>query len=218
MASFREAARVGADGIELDVQLTKDGVPVILHDEQLDRTTNGKGYLQDHTYDQLLALDAGNGERIPRLHDVLDWMRGNSIVLNIELKNGLIRYPQLEEIVVRMVEEFQLEERVIISSFNHYSLVDVRRLNPSLETAILYMEGLYEPWNYARTVGASALHCFWPAAQPELLQGAAEHGMPLRPFTVNDESFAKRLIAAGCSAIFTDFPEQALSWRREVQG
>ena len=134
----------------------------------------------------------------------------------IELKNGHIQYPHLEKIVLSLLEKYKLKERTIISSFNHYSLVEVRRLDSQVETAILFMEGLYQPWNYAKTVGASGLHCFLPVAIPEIIAGALQAGMAIRPFPVNEEEHIYSLMKAGCTAIFTDRPDQALQIRAQV--
>jgi glycerophosphoryl diester phosphodiesterase len=223
MTSFQEAHRVGCDGIEFDVQLTKDGVPVIIHDEQVERTTNGSGWVKDLTFDELQRLDSGSwfdasfaGTKIPALSDVLQWAQDNSLLLNIELKTGVIPYPHLEEKVIRQVEAYKLQDRVILSSFNHYSLVEAHRINPEIETAILFMEGLYEPWNYARQIHATGLHCYWPVATvPQLVQGAQTAGMPLRPFTVNEEKYLELFMQNGISAVFTDYPEKALALRKE---
>lgn len=222
--AFRKAEEQGVDGLEFDVQLTKDQIPVVIHDEKLGRTTDGQGWVKDHTLAELKRLDAGSwkdpsfqGEQTPSLEEVLDWAAGTSLQLNIELKTGVVPYPGLVSIVVEMIQRFQLENRVILSSFNHYSLVEVRKLHPEIETAILFMEGLYKPWEYAKTVGANGLHCFLPVAQPELLKGAAQAGMPVRPFTVNDPDHMVNLIQAGCAAFFTDWPEKALQIRKECE-
>lgn len=223
MVSFQAASDAGADGIELDIQLTKDGIPVIIHDETIDRTTDGTGWVRDFTYEELKEYDAGSnfhkdfkGERIPSLEEFLEWAVDKSLLLNLELKNGIVHYPGLEKIVLRLADKYQLKNRVIISSFNHYSLKEIRKLDQEIETALLFMEGLYEPWNYAKTVEAQGLHCFLPVAVPELLAGAAEARMPVRPFTVNEEKHIDSLIKAGCSAIITDWPEKAVSIRQDL--
>lgn len=221
MAAFEEALRVGADGIELDVQLSKDGVPVVIHDETVDRTTNGSGWVKDLTLAELRSLDAGSwfsalfaNERIPTLKEVLEWSLSHAMLINIELKTGLIPYPQLEETVVSQIQQYGLQQRVSISSFNHYSLVKTKRLAPDLETAILFMEGLYEPWEYAKTVGASALHCYLSVAMHEtFLVGAKKAGIPVRPFTVNEPIHLIQLLNFGCDAVITDWPEKALQLR-----
>lgn len=223
MEAFKAAYLAGANGIELDVQLTKDLVPVIIHDETLERTTNGKGLVKDFTLEELRKLNAGSwfdpsfsSATIPTLEELLEWISTTTLILNIELKNGLVRYEGIEKIVLELVEKFDLLDRVIISSFNHYSLVEVRKLNSRVETAILFMEGIYEPWDYARSIGAQGLHCFLPVAVPELLIGAAKAQMPVRPFTVNEDAHIVSLIKGGCSAIITDWPEKAVKLRGSI--
>lgn len=222
MIAFEEAYRVGAEGLELDVQLTKDGIPVVIHDEKVDRTTNGEGWVKDFTLTELKQLDAGSwfdpqfaGEQVPTLEEVLIWLRSKpkKLSLNIELKNGPVIYPELEEKVLELVQTYQLQEQIIFSSFNHYSLVKLHQLQPEVETAILFMEGLYEPWDYARSIGASSLHCFLPVATSELLQRAQEKGTPVRPFTVNEDDHLYALMKGGCAAVITDWPEKALQIR-----
>ncbi|RXI97798.1 glycerophosphodiester phosphodiesterase [Anaerobacillus alkaliphilus] len=220
MDAFQAALDAGADGIELDVQLTKDFIPVVIHDETVERTTNGTGWVKDLTLAELQQLDAGSWfspsfstARIPTLQEVLQWVSGTQLILNIELKNGIVRYPDIEKKVLELVEQFNLMDRVIISSFNHYSLVEINQLNSEIETAILFMEGLYEPWNYAKGIGASGLHCFLAVAVPELIIGAAKAGTPVRPFTVNEDHHIQALISGGCSAIITDWPEKAFKIR-----
>ncbi|SDY58421.1 glycerophosphoryl diester phosphodiesterase [Evansella caseinilytica] len=221
MTAFQAALDDGADGIELDVQLTKDRVPVIIHDETVNRTTDGQGWVKDYTYEELKKLDAGgwfhpafHGAAIPTLEAVLEWLAPTSLLLNIELKNGIVRYPGIEEIVLKLIKKYDVKNRVIISSFNHYSLVEVHRLDPDVETAVLFMEGLYEPWEYAKALGANGLHCFLPVAVPELLAGAAKAMMPVRPFTVNEDQHIRALIN-GCDAIITDWPEKAVIIRKQ---
>ncbi|PYZ94995.1 hypothetical protein CR194_05620 [Salipaludibacillus keqinensis] len=223
MVSFEAALNAGADGLEFDVQLTKDQVPVVIHDETVNRTTNGKGWVKDLSYEELKTLDAGSWfdstfshATIPSLEELFQWASHNSMALNLELKSGLIRYQGIEKIVVDLIHTYHLEKRVIISSFNHYSLVEVHRLNPSIETAILFMEGLYEPWKYAKGIGASSLHCYLPVAVPELIQGAADAGTPVRPFTVNEEAHMRGLMRGGCAAIITDWPEKAVQIRSQT--
>src|SRR5690554_3040227 len=105
MEAFEAALQEGADGIELDIQLTKDGVPVIIHDETVDRTTDGKGWVKDFTFEELQRLDAGSsfhtdykGATIPSFEEFLQWFSKTDLLLNVELKSGVVRYPNIEEI------------------------------------------------------------------------------------------------------------------------
>src|SRR5436190_6736475 len=99
-ASFERGLELGADWIELDVHLSRDGALIVIHDETLDRTTNGHGYVKDHTLAELQQLDAGNGERIPTLPEVLDWAKSRKAILDIEIKNAPLYYDGIEAKVV----------------------------------------------------------------------------------------------------------------------
>lgn len=215
MAAFRRALELGATGIETDVQLTKDGHLVLIHDESVNRTTNGKGYIKDKTLKEVRALDAGSwfqdgnyaGEKIPLLEELLELLADRDTVLNIELKNGVFFYPGMEQKVIDAVRQYDMSDRVIISSFNHYSLVHFKELAPDIETGILYMEGLYRPWDYALTLGAQALHSYHPAVLPEFVSEAAAAGIVYHPWTVNDRKRMEELISAGVDGIITDVPD-----------
>lgn len=116
MAAFRKGLELGATGIETDVQMTKDGGIVLIHDETLNRTTSGTGYVKDHSLAELLEVDAGSwfgpefkDERLPLLEDLLDLLQGRDTILNIELKNGTFLYPGMEEKVIAVSTGFQDE-------------------------------------------------------------------------------------------------------------
>ncbi|WP_226667631.1 glycerophosphodiester phosphodiesterase [Metabacillus litoralis] len=221
MLSFKEAMKAGADGIELDVQMTKDGVLVVIHDETVDRTTNGTGFIKDLTSDEITKLDAcfsfsqySGKSFIPTLEEVLKWaVTLPTIILNIELKNGIVEYPEMEEKTISLILKYKLEDKVILSSFNHYSLVNCKSISPDIETAALYMEGLYKPWEYARSIGADSLHPHFYAAKNSIIKEAQACGVAVRPFTVNDRGVMKQLIHEKVAAIITDYPERALEIR-----
>ncbi|QQZ10907.1 glycerophosphodiester phosphodiesterase [Heyndrickxia vini] len=225
MESFIAAERSGADGIELDVHLSKDGEIVVIHDETVDRTTNGKGFVHQLSIAELKELNASykfktfqsfiRSPKIPTLKEVFEWMRGNDLQCNIEMKNGKIMYPLLEEKMIQLIRDYQYEERIIISSFNHYSLVHCYQLAPELETAPLYSDGLYMPWVYAHAIHAKGLHPNLKAAPDMIIQGAMADGIAVRPYTVNKESDMERLMNIQCSAIITDYPAKAVKLRRK---
>lgn len=214
MAAFRKAIELGATGIETDVQMTKDGKLILIHDETLQRTTNGQGLVRDYTLEEIQQLDAGSWfneqfreERLPSLEELLELAQERGIIVNIELKNGAIQYPELEEKVIACIRRYGMEDRIVISSFNHYSLVKCKSIAPEIRTGILYMEGLYKAWEYGRTVGADALHAYKYAVLPEWVEEAKAIGVVYHPFTVNDPEEMKRLIAAKVAGIITDFPD-----------
>ncbi len=218
MAAFRKAVEVGSHGIECDAQMSKDGKLVVCHDELLNRTTNGKGFIKDMNYDAIKALDAGSwfdpgfaGERIPLLEELLELVKSSGIYLNIELKTGVVLYEGIEDRVVEMVRSYGLQEKVILSSFNHYSIYDVKQKYPEILTGALYMEGLYNPWNYFDTLGCDCAHPFYLAAQPPIIQGLLQHGYTINAFTIDDPKTAAQLCQLGVEGIITNYPERMLN-------
>lgn len=223
MVAFREALHQRADGIEIDVQLTKDGHPIIMHDEKVNRTTNGQGYIKDFTLEEIKRLDAGSwkskrfaGEKVPTLKELFQWVKETSLYINIELKNNIIEYPLLEEKILELIADFKIEERIIISSFNHQSLAKVHQLQPSMETAILHMESLFEPCYYVKSFGATSLHSYWPLLLPDFMDEMNRESIPVRAFTVNKEKQMKTCLSIGCAAIITDLPDKALQIRESL--
>ncbi|UQZ35144.1 hypothetical protein C2I18_17395 [Paenibacillus sp. PK3_47] len=214
MAAFRKSLELGATGIETDVQMTRDGGLVLIHDEKVDRTSNGKGYLKDQTLAEVRQLDAGSWfgpefkvEPFPTLEELLDLLKDRDTVLNIELKNGVFMYPGMEEKVIAAVRKYGMSDRVILSSFNHYSLAHCKTLAPEIRTGILYGDGLYRPWDYAKSLTADALHAYLPTVRPGFVSEAAQNGIAYHPWTVNDPAQMQALIDMQVSGIITDHPD-----------
>lgn len=223
IASFSEAVRVGADGIELDVHLTKDNEIVVIHDHTVDRTTNGTGRIIDYTLKELQQLDAGSWflkdfhkEKIPTLREVFSMMKDNKLYVNIELKNVMVDYINLEELVVKEIEKYNFSDRVIISSYNHYALKKIHDLNSDLECAILYMENLFKPWDYASMLGAKSLHPPFQLINNNITHEARKRNVPIRAYTVNHKDDMQRLMKEECVGIITDYPEKALEVRDKM--
>ncbi len=211
LAAFALAADLGADGVELDVQLSADGQVVVIHDETLDRTTNGQGAVKDFTAGQLAAVDAGKGEHIPLLDEVFSLLKPTRLVINVELKNSIELYLGIEPLVVDLISAYGLQERVVVSSFNHYSLVAVRELAP-LPLGVLSTDLMYEPWKYAQTVGATALHPHWKLLQlPGYVEQAHAAGLRVHPWTVNEPDDIAWVITKGADALITNYPDRALA-------
>lgn len=217
MSAFNKAVALGADGIECDVQLTKDARLVICHDETIDRTSDGKGFIKDKTYEELSSLDAGSwfgaeyaGEKVPLLEELLDLVKKSGLYLNIELKNGIIQYENLEQKTVDMVKSFGLLDKTIFSSFNHYSVYELKKKYPEAFTGALYMEGLYKPWKYLEDINCNCAHPYYLAAKPQITEGLRKHGYTVNTFTVNDAGTAAMLIKSGVEGIITNYPEKII--------
>jgi glycerophosphoryl diester phosphodiesterase len=216
MLAFKKAVEAGCDGIETDVQLTKDGVAVLCHDETLDRTTKGKGLLSKYTYSELCDLDAGikfgkkfKGEKIPTLDELLLLCKNNNILINIELKNGIVMYDSLEKIVIDKVIKFNMLDKCILSSFNHYSMVACKEINPEIKTGLLYTAGLYKPSIYGKYTGADALHpFFYSVLHKEVVDDIKSANLKINAYTVDEEAHMKALINLGIDGIITNYPNR----------
>ncbi|MBE3571107.1 MAG: glycerophosphodiester phosphodiesterase, partial [Bacillales bacterium] len=149
--------------------------------------------------------------------ELFEWMRTNQLICNIELKNNLFPYEGMEEKVIDLVRKFHLSNRIIISSFNHYSIVYSHRLAPEIEIAPLFSQSLYMPWVYAQSIRAKGIHPKLMTVTDEVIRASIENGTQVRPYTVNKEADMTRLFSIGCSALITDEPEKALEIRRQIQ-
>jgi glycerophosphoryl diester phosphodiesterase len=221
MTAFKEAEKVGADGIELDIQLTKDREIVVIHDEKVNRTTNGNGFVKDFSYKELRKLNANQPgvikEPIPALREVLEWLQTNTLTCNIELKNGLFPYEGMEEMVIELVRSHGLMERIIFSSFNHYSIVYCYRLAPEIEIAPLYSGSIFMPWVYAKSIRAQGIHPNYKGLSNDVIRKSIESGVAVRPYTVNKDDDMKRLFTLNCTAIITDDPVKAIKLRKSIK-
>lgn len=207
---------MGADGVEFDVQLSADGVPVVIHDASVDRTTDGTGRVADLTLDQLKQLDAGShfspafaGERIPSLAEVLE-MLAAGLLLDLELKSTAIRDRGLEQAVLDQVAAHGVEHRVLISSFNPLSLRRVKRLAPVLPVGLLYGPraplGQCSVW-LARSLPLEAHHPHHTMVTRDSVLRARRRGHRVNTWTVDEPAEMERLIALGADAIITNVPD-----------
>jgi len=220
LEAFSAAVEMGADGIELDVQLSKDGEIVVAHDERLERVCDGTGYLNDHTLKELKLLDfsktlPGTVCRIPTLSEVFSLVKPSALYINIELKNTERLYLELPQKLLALVKEYGMEERVIYSSFNHYSLMHIKKLNPAAKIGLLYEFGMIDPWVYANYVKADAVHPHYYviAALPETVKRCHENGLMVNVWTVDDPDAVKLMLKCGVDTIITNKPDIAAACR-----
>jgi glycerophosphoryl diester phosphodiesterase len=197
-ASFTKALQSGACGLEFDVRRCGDGRLVVIHDETIDRTTNGRGRVRDFSYEELRQFDAGLGEPIPLLSEVLDEF-GAHCLLNIELKDSGIAAD-----VKRLVLERRLERQVIVSAFEWKEL---RALAPEIPIGLLSTK-LRNLLAHARQLGASAIHPRRDLVSGSLIAAAQESGLQVYVWTVNDADEICHFRDMSVDGIFTDFPER----------
>lgn len=216
LAAFVKAVELGADGIEFDVHLSADGVPVVIHDFTVDATTNGHGRVADLTLAQLKALDAGArfapkfaGERIPTLGEVLDAL-GNRLLLNIELKSTSLRDNGLERAVLAQIQQRGLDGRVLLSSFNPFSLRRAGQLAPHIPLGLLYAPDLPLPLRRAWLAFLfphQARHPEHTMVDARYMAWARKHGYRVYTWTVDAPDEMRRLITLGVDGIITNVPD-----------
>ncbi len=214
LLAFRKAVEQGADGIELDVQFTKDKKIVVCHDDKIDRTSNGSGYVEDMTFEELLAYDFGSfkgeefaGEKIPLLSQVLDLIKESGILLNIEIKNRGEKEDGLEEAVSNMVHEYELEDKVIYSSFDHQMLYRLKAYDPTAKVAALYGHTPYKAFEYMQGLQVFAIHPAYKCVHSqEMCKKALEAGWQVNVWTVDTVEVAAPLVEAGVTSLITNRP------------
>ena len=224
LEAFRLAMEQGADGIELDVQMTKDGELVVIHDETIDRVSNGNGAVRDYTLEELKQFSVSNhfeqypDVKIPTLREVLELVKPGTMEINIELKTGIYWYPQIEQKVLELVKEEGMEERIIYSSFNHYSVQKIRELSPEAETAYLIGDVMLDVADYTRNTGIKGLHpALFHVKMADFLKEYKESGIALRVWTVNDKDQIRWLIDEGVDAVITNYPDCGMETRKEAE-
>lgn len=222
--AFALAMEQGADGIELDVQMTKDDQVVVIHDETIDRVSDGTGAVRDYTLEELKKFHFSNHMEnyenvvIPTLKEVLDLIKSSNMMLNIELKTGIYWYPNLEEKTMELVKEAGMEDRVIYSSFNHYSIKKILELNPHAECAFLYSDVILNVDKYAKNAGVCGLHpAVYHLKMAEFLKEYQESGLKVRVWTVNKKEDMEKFIKADLEAVITNYPDKALEMRNALQ-
>ena len=217
LASFNLAFDLGADGVELDVSLTKDGVPVVIHDDRVDRTTDGRGAIRDMTLAEIKRLDAGakfdakfRGEKILTLAEVLSTV-GKRGIVNIELKSGKLANVGLETAAIaKVIEETGAVDRVIISSFNHFALHRMHDIDARLPIGFLYFNRVPISFPYAETrplAHPTALHPRFVVVTPGFVQWARGKKYEINTWTVDEPEEMRRLIALGVDSIMTNQPD-----------
>ena len=217
LAAFKAAVELPITGVEIDVHLTKDREIVVIHDEKVNRTTDGKGYIKDMTLSEVRKLDAGSwfseefaGEKIPTLDEVFDVFEKTNHRLNIELKTDVFPYEGLVDKVLEAAEKRGFLHRVLISSFNHEDIQTVSR-KKSVESAILTLDVYVDVYDYARVVGTDRIHMSLPGAFRRMATDALRKGAIVYVYTVNKLEYAQQLQQIGIHGIFTDFPEKMLA-------
>lgn len=220
LAAFRLAAEMNADGVELDVHLTKDGVPVVNHNSYVNDTSDGKGEIKDMTFDEIRKFnfayryndtkfaDKYGFQPIPALEEVYELLGPTGLFVNVELKSA---EDELLRKCTELIDKCGMRGKVLYSSFDHRALMRIHEYDPAVMTAPLFYQRIQFPWVYASLVGATALHPDWGQIFdiPEMVHECHIRGVRIHPWTVDEEGTMRRLIEAGVDALITDVPDIA---------
>lgn len=215
MAAFRRAVALGAPFIETDLQLSRDAHFVAIHDETLERTTNGKGAVHDLTLSELRRLDAGSwfssefaDERVPILEEILDFCKKHDVVFYLELKPGGSWGG--EHALIGALRESGEIPRTVVISFNATIVEKLRQIEPTLMTGLLYDGQLEQPIEKALEVGARQLAVRGDLVTPALLAEARRKDLQVVCWTVNHPAHMRMLMEAGVDGIMSDYPDRLL--------
>jgi len=202
--SVKRAMELGVDGIEIDVQLC-EGRLVVLHDATVNRTTNGRGRLSRKTFEALRTLDAGKGEPVPTIEEVLDAV-DRRVFVNIELKGANTAAP-VEETIERYVrEKGWRHEDFLVSSFHHKALLSLA--GARFPIGILFSRWPHRFATLAEQIGASAIHMNVRFVRLKIVEKIHAHGLRLFVYTVNKPADLDRMRRFGVDGVFTDFPDR----------
>ncbi len=224
LPAFRLAVEMGADGIECDIHLTRDGHFVVCHDHTVDRTSDGKGEISDMTLDEIKALDFGAkfdarfaGTKAPTLEEMLDVVKDMKVI-NIEIKRfehemGL---DAALDMLYRIISERKLIKNTIVSSFDKLALKRLKQLHGDIYTCLLY-DKMQRPAMTAAKLGCSAIHPHFGYLKRRTVNGAHEKGLKVNCWTANTENEIDSMIKLGCDGIITNYPDVAIKRRKKVK-
>jgi glycerophosphoryl diester phosphodiesterase len=219
LVSFEGAIALGADMVELDVQLSLDGKVVVFHDEKIFRCTNGRGKIAEHTLAELKKLDAGSwfnkkfqGEKIPTLSEVLNVCK-NRIAVNIEIKTEAVTGTLaggVEEKCLQIVDQIGMRRHVVFSSFDPRAIIHLKEIDQTVAAAVLFEKGLYGsklPSQVVASLGAAAFNCSKRELSRKWLDDLKLHDVPVNVYTVDNDNDMRRWLGLGVGGIFTNHPD-----------
>ena len=205
LASFRKAVELGCDMTELDVHICASGEVVVIHDEKVDRTTDGKGLVSELSISELKQLDAGEGEEIPTLEDVLQLLK-DKIMLNIELK-GLGTAKSVYELVKKTGWR---NEKLTVTSFNWDMLGEYKALDSEARIGVLTFKNHDEALRYAEAIKAYSINPYHMLLQKKYVEEAHEKGIKIYPWTPNKPEDIQNVVKKGVDGVISDYPDRIL--------
>ena len=209
LASFDAAIAMGVAGVECDIQLSKDGIPIVIHDDTLERTTNGTGCVKDHSLAALQQLNAGEHEgktqRIVSLKELLDHINGRC-PLFIEIKHAEATHTVVEHIMQAVIHGNWRYEQLICISFDHTAIYEARKLCEHLRTGAIFVGTPVSLAAMAEEAGAWSIHPGHKHLTPAMVEDAHRRNLHVLTWTVNTPQDRDRMQEMGVDGIFSDNP------------
>ena len=221
MTAFKKALEAGCEGIEFDVHFTKDKELVIIHDETIDRTSGQHGWVQEMTYEELCKVDFSykfkelGFQKIPTLREYFELVEDKNIISNIELKTGVLEYPGIEQAVCDLIYEYGLQKKVVVSSFNHYSVLRMKALAPEIECGFLTESWIINAGDYVKENGVEAYHPLFRMLTDETVEDLKDHGCRINTWTVNNREDIEHMIQLEVDGIISNYPDRVLKILKE---
>lgn len=215
LLALQKAIDIGSDGVEFDVQLTKDGQVVIIHDETIDRTSDGTGYVCDYNYDELTKYDFSGRyigkvkkQKLPLLKDYFEMVKDIDFISNIELKNSIIDYKDLEQKVYDLIMEYGLKDKVIISSFNHESMIRMKKIDETIVCGFLVGCTMLDAQDYTKKYNIECFHPPGYGLTKEKVEALHQQGISVNVWLGGHPMDYKELIDMGIDMLISDDPDK----------
>lgn len=212
---IQTALQFGINFVEIDVQCSRDNKLVVMHDSEVDRTTNGHGFVHELDSGYIRSLDAGikfndsfKNTPVPFLEDIFDFIKDKEIRVNVEIKNAPFRFDKITELVAGAIAAYDYYNKIIVSSFDHVILQQVRELDPKIHTAVLYAERLVHFEQYVKELGVSAVHPHYHWVTQELVNSMHKINIAVNTWVINDPQVYRYYSRMGVDSIGTDFPDR----------
>ncbi len=214
LRSIEIALDHGVDGVEIDVRMLDDAI-IVLHDETVDRTTSGNGHYKSLSLDALRGLDAGGGERIPMLSEVVELIDGR-IDLNVEVKEPRIAVPVIEDLLSHTIARKSWRSRLLLSSFDVTTTYELARHHGDMRLGVLYEDGFETALARAKTLDAYSLHMSIRSLDRSKVERAHEANIAVLVYTVNEADDILRCAEARADGVFSDYPDRIVAFNQGV--
>jgi len=211
--AFKRAIDLGVDLIEFDVRMTRDKKLVVIHDEKLDRTTNGIGFVKDFNFAEIRKFDAGKGEKIPSLEETINFLKNKKPIIVIEIKE-----PETTEKILEIIKKEKLEDKVLIVSFWLDALKKLKKIDPKIKTGVLFGKKVKNMISLIKEIKADGLGLEYHSIDKEIVKDCHKENFKINAWTVNEFEDIRKMIKLGVDTISSNYPNRVLEILKKKKG